>query len=288
MKYFNPQYFFFILLFSCAGTIPEQPKRSEAFNAYWYNNEAEISSYTLSQARYGELHEGQAVMVFVTEPFSQNKLVKPDHSTDQDVPVLKLNLTKKFNTGIYPYSIMTSTFLPISGNENSMKVTCSSQEWCGHTFTQLENKSKYEVTSHSYFESEGEQSFSVKEALLEDDLWSKIRLSGTIPEGKVKMIPSFSYVRLMHQELKAYDCEISKTDSSILMSYPALDRTLSITYEQTFPFKILGWKETYVSGFGEKKERLTTTATIMKTIKSTYWQKHFNKDGYLREQLDLK
>lgn len=288
MKHLKPYYAFFILLFSCAGTVPEQPKRSNEFNAYWYNNEAEISSYTLSQARYGELHEGEAVLVFVTEPFSANKLVKPDSATAEDVPVLKLNLMKKFNTGIYPYSIMTSIFTPISGKQNSMKITASSQEWCGHTFTQLENRGNYQITSHSYFESEGEQKFKVPTALLEDDIWSKIRLSGTIPEGKVKMIPSFSYIRLMHKELKAYDCHITATDSSVSLSYPELGRTLSIAHEQTFPYKILGWKETYLSGFGQEKVLLTTTASLMKTIKSTYWEKHFNKNSHLRNQLDLK
>ncbi|MGB2691994.1 MAG: septum formation inhibitor Maf, partial [Thermodesulfobacteriota bacterium] len=43
---------------------------SEEFKAYWYDGKAEITSYKLEQARYGELHEGYAVMVFVTEDFS--------------------------------------------------------------------------------------------------------------------------------------------------------------------------------------------------------------------------
>ena len=288
MIYLNPQHTIFILLFSCAGTIPKQPKPSQEFTTYWYNNEAEISSYSLTQARYGELHKGEAVLVFVTEPFSEKKFVKSDNPTVNDIPVLKLNLTKKFNTGIYPYSIMTSVFTSITDEQNALKITCSSQEWCGHTFTQLENKGNYHITSHSYFETEGEQKFSLQKTFLEDDVWSKIRLSNQLPEGKVKMIPSFSYIRLMHKELKAYLCEITKTDSSITLSYPELDRTLSISYEQTFPFKILGWEETYSSGFGQKQQLLTTTAHLMKTIKSAYWEKHNNEDSYLREELKLK
>jgi hypothetical protein len=40
------------------------------FEKYWFNGEAELSSFQLTQARYGELREGKAVMIFVTEPFS--------------------------------------------------------------------------------------------------------------------------------------------------------------------------------------------------------------------------
>ena len=92
----------------------------------------------------------------------------------------------------------------------------------------------------------------------------------------------------MHRTLKAYDCEVTKTDSSVSLFYPALDRTLTIAHESTFPFKILSWNETYVSGFGTKKEKLTTSGTLKKTIKSAYWEKHFNANSHLRDELDLK
>jgi len=114
---------------------------------YWYAGEAEITSYKLTQARYGEIHSGHAVLIFVTEPFSTKTWTKADQPTATDVSVMKLNFTKKFNTGIYPYSMMTSTFLPVDGAVNSLKITSSSQEWCGHTYMEMKNKSKYEFKS---------------------------------------------------------------------------------------------------------------------------------------------
>ncbi|MGB3364388.1 MAG: hypothetical protein WBB48_06385, partial [Thermodesulfobacteriota bacterium] len=115
---------------------------SEEFKAYWYDGKAEITSYKLEQARYGELHEGYAVMVFVTEDFSKTKQVKldnPQNANGDDVKVLKLNRIKKFDTGIYRYSMMDSVFTPVYIGEhpNTLKITSSSQEWCGNTFTQL-------------------------------------------------------------------------------------------------------------------------------------------------------
>ncbi|MDP7238046.1 MAG: hypothetical protein QGI34_15090, partial [Candidatus Latescibacteria bacterium] len=41
-----------------------------SFGDYWYQGKAEITSYTLKQARYGEIHDGHVVLIFVTEDFS--------------------------------------------------------------------------------------------------------------------------------------------------------------------------------------------------------------------------
>ncbi len=102
----------------------------EAFGNYWYQGKAEITSYRLNQARYGEIHNGHAVLIFVTEDFSKSKQVKldiPEYVPDDRLKVLKLNYVKKFDTGIYPYSIMTSIFTPVDINNfpNSLKLTMS-------------------------------------------------------------------------------------------------------------------------------------------------------------------
>ncbi|MFT6936178.1 MAG: hypothetical protein ACJA1N_000473 [Saprospiraceae bacterium] len=261
---------------------------------YWYNGEAEISSYELSQARYGEMHEGKAVLIFVTEHFSPKSGTKADNPKKDAIPVLKLNATKKFNTGIYPYSMMNSTFFPFENGEHSIKITNTSQEWCGHTFMELENKSKFKVSLESYFEGESFENKTLAKANLEDDIWSKIRLNPTdLPTGKMEMIPSFFYLRLRHTELKAYEvtATLSKIDAEISqysINYPTLNRTLNIQFETAFPYKILGWDETYKSGFGENTATLTTTAKRIKTIKSDYWNKHNNSDKPLRKELGLE
>ena len=72
------------------------------FNAYWYDDKAEIRTYNLSQSRYGEMHQGTATVIFVAQPFSKKKGVKPDSpkNSKDHVQVLKMNLLKKFGTGI--------------------------------------------------------------------------------------------------------------------------------------------------------------------------------------------
>jgi len=116
---------------------------SEEFKKYWYAGEAEITSYKLEQARYGEIREGSAVLIYVTEPFHNQKQVKADGNNQDNIPVLKLNSTKKYLTGIYPYSIMNSTFYPVNDDSHAIKVSFSSQEWCGHVYAQLNNRADF-------------------------------------------------------------------------------------------------------------------------------------------------
>ncbi len=265
---------------------------SEEFKEYWYAGKAEITSYQLSQARYNELKEGTAVLIYVTEPFLPNKQVKAEKQNKSAIPVLKLNSTKKFLTGIYPYSIMSSSFYPVHNNMHALKVSFSAQEWCGHVYTQINNREKFEVMSHSYFENDADQNLTLNKNVLENELWNKIRIDpSTLPIGELHIIPSIEYTRLSHKPLKAYKAitsiEKKGNRSFYSLNYPELERKLTIEFKTNFPYTIEGWVETYSSGYGGKKKVLTSTAKKLKTIKSPYWSKHNNADKHLRDSLKL-
>lgn len=278
---------------SAAGAIASVDQKK--FNDYWYAGEAELTSYELQQARYGEIHEGHAVLVFVTEPFSASKQVKldyPSRAGADNVSVLKLNFTKKFLTGIYPYSMMQSTFTPVSYDKypNTFKVTTSSQEWCGHTYLQLNlNKNNYALTGFSYFESEGDIQQKLDKAFLEDEIWNKIRINpASLPTGNIDMLPGTFYLRLKHvaagvlkvnASLEAVSDGDFSADPHARYSLDYGTRKLAIFFEKDFPHRILGWEESY--------NGLTTTARMKKSIKSPYWQKNNNSDRALRKELGL-
>ncbi|MCF7568116.1 septum formation inhibitor Maf [Sabulilitoribacter arenilitoris] len=260
----------------------------QAFKDYWYAGKAEITSYKLEQARYGEIRNGKAVLIYVTEDFLPNKQVKADNQNPNNISVLKLNATKKFNTGLYPYSVMQSTFYPVSNNQHAIKVTSSMQEWCGHVYAQLNNRDKFEVSAFSYFESEGDQNFKLEKAILENELWTQLRINPkSLPTGNIKIIPSLEYSRLKHVKLKAYNAKATLSNDTFSIDYPGLNRTLAIKFNPNFPYDIESWEETFKSGFGKNAKTLTTKATKLKTIKSAYWGKNSNGDEVLRDTLQL-
>ena len=275
-----------ILLFvSCneSPTISKEPGND--FKAYWYSGKAEISSYELKQNRYNQTRNGKSVLVFVTEPFKPNKQVKADGSDASNVNVLKLNSTKKFLTGIYPYSIMNSSFYPVTDDQNAIKLTTTVQEWCGHVFAQLNNRSEFEIKSYSYFEKEGDQSFKMKKVPLEAEVWNKIRINpSNLGTGQFEMLPSFEYLRLKHKEIKPYKVTGAITSKKGMMTYsleyPELARRLSITFQNEFPYIIESWIEKSADGYGAQAKRINT-------IKSAYWGENSNGDEKKREKLGL-
>ena len=164
----------------------EVRKINQQFKEYWFAGEAEITSYQLSQERYGEIHQGSAVTIFVTEDFLPKEQVKANESLETNIPVLKLNLVKKFNTGIYPYSIMTSVFNPINVKSHAIKISNSVQEWCGQVYMQLNNRKDFEIVSHSYFQGEADQKIDLDKTWLEDELWNILRVNpAELPTGEL-------------------------------------------------------------------------------------------------------
>lgn len=267
---------------------------TEAFKNYWYNGLAEINSYQLSQSRYGEVREGEAVLIFVTEDFSKKNQVKLDGqptSGDSKISVLKMNFTKNFITGIYPYTMMLSVFTPTSNNQYpaTLKLTMSSQEWCGQVFAQMNWKgNKYVLQSNSYFEKEGDEQKTLPSVLTEDELWNRIRLGPeAMPIGKVDLLPGLFYSRLLHTKLLPQEVQVLKetrSDSYVyIIQFVEPKRKLSIEFENTFPYKILSWEEQFV----ERGKEVKTKATLKKTIRLDYWTKNRNEFIYLRDSLGL-
>ncbi len=279
-----------INLLSCQETTKNKPKLIELntdFKNYWYQGKAEISTYQLSQNRYGELRNGTATLIYVTEDFLPKKQVKADNTSPNNIPVLKLNSVKKFTTGVYPYSIMQSSFFPLKGEKkHALKTTASIQEWCGQTFMQLNNKKNFEIDIKSYFASEGDQKLSLQKNILENELWNLIRMHGDkhLPEGEINCIPSFEFLRLKHKKAQSYKATASlkKEDSLNIftLTYPELKRTLKISFQHLFPYIIENWSEEITPHQPTIAKRITTKLL-------PYWNQNSNKFTHLRSELGL-
>ncbi|MBC8451167.1 MAG: hypothetical protein H8D72_00505 [Planctomycetes bacterium] len=195
--------------------------------------------------------------------------------------------------------MMSSVFTPIDVKKapRTIKVTTTSQEWCGHTFEQLnQTPSGYHLELRSYFESEGDQDVDLKGIVLEDGLWNLIRLDPTaLPTGKLRLLPGAMYRRLRHIEAEpqAVVATLASDPSDAAfqlysLTYPDLERSLTIRFQQAFPHQIESWEETYVSGFGPSARRLTTRAVANKRMMLDYWNRHDVADLGLRDELGLR
>ena len=257
---------------------------SEQFKAHWFDGYAEISSYALSQSRYGENREGSVVLIYVTEDFLKKEQVKANQKSKETVPVLKLNRTKKFLTGIYPYSIMNSSFSQLRSPQAIIKNNTSIQEWCGQSYLQMNNKEAgLNIVSHSYFEGEADQKFTIEHNLTEDELWNLIRLRPhLLPQGKLMMIPSLESSRMNHKKIEAYPAnasvEVNEKYTIYTIAYPLLKRYLSIKFLTAFPHTIEGWVEQTIKNGKE----FTSTAKRIHTERRKYWNENNNASEKLR------
>ncbi len=271
--------------------LPDQ----EAFSDYWYQGLAELNVFDLEQVRYGELRRGDAVMIFVTEDISRKERVKLDHpedAGDKGVHVMKLNFTREFPTGIYAYRTMQSVFTPVHrGNEGpTLKVSTSSQEWCGHVYMDLQwEGGQYKADVSSYFEGESVEQAALGEAWAEDEVWNLIRLNPEeLPLGNFRAIPSNLDIRLRHIALESYDAagsvEAGEPGMKIYtLRYPGMGRELRIYFEENFPFRITEWSEKMANA----DESLVTRAVLRKQLMSDYWRLNRESDAPKRLELGL-
>ena len=192
------------------------PEFGDAFWKYWGDGRAELAGYEFETPRYGSVRKGTAVVIFVTETFSNSLRVKADpgkHPKSDEYPVMKLNLIQDFATGIYDYNLMTSAFTALTSVNDRpagavTKVAFSAQEWCGVAYSQLLFDAKRaRFTAHSYFDGEADQVATLAvplDAVSEDALltWARgFAYPAVKPGGNVTapLVRSLRESRLTHR-----------------------------------------------------------------------------------------
>jgi len=269
---------------------PATQTRPDGWDDYWYSGLAEVNSYSVQQERYGELRNASAVLIFVTEDFLPETQVKDDGKPSKEtaISVFKQNRVEKFTTGIYDYSLMLSTFTPVSYNEhpNTLKSTFSSQDWCGHVWQQTNRRgAKFQVETRSYFQTEADMRTALNADFLEDELVSRVRVDpASLPSGKTKLVPAAKFSRLRHVEPAAEDATVSFGPSGnglvLQIDYPRLDRHVIYRFAEAFPHKLLGWAETY-------KGNTLSEGTLDKSIRTAYWGQNSTQYDGLRDTLGI-
>lgn len=269
---------------------------AQDFDSWWHDGKAEMDGYVLSISRYGQTRSGYAVMVFVTEPFSKSKRVKVNDyrkNPSDVVDVLKLNLVRDFQTGIYDYNTMVSTFVR-SSDLTPVKLTFSSQEWCGQVYEELLfDPDRIRGNYFSYFEDEsGPVDLARPEGgVTEDNLFILLRgLRGDYLEPgqskRVDYLPGVLYSRLSHHGLAWTKATIARAENAREVAVPAgtfevFDYTVTIdggrtgtfAIEAAYPHRVVEWSlDPDISGQLTGSKRLE------------YWKLHGEGDeSYLKD-----
>jgi hypothetical protein len=240
---------------------------ADEFWAHWGDGKAELDGYALTQPRYGQPRQGTAVMIFVTEDFVESTRVKAEreHPKSDVHPVMKLNFVRDFQTGIYDYNVMTSTFVRPEAGWPLDKTSFSSQEWCGHVFMQwIPRAGQLEGVVHSYFDGEeGRPTLPLpNDGVLEEQVpilvrglrgaWLKPGESRTLP-----FLPSQLHARLQHRPAAWGQATITRAPApvkvaSVLGEVEADRYTVAVrggetttwTVEAAAPHHILAWQST--------------------------------------------
>lgn len=266
---------------------------NERYDLSYFSGKAEVSTYNLGKARYNNIHPGESVLIFVTEPFLTKEQVKADNpSENNSVSVLKMNRLDRFTTGIYDYSIFTSVFTPTNKFDPTfpLKITMSSQDWCGLSFMQVNNKNGFDYMLRSYFESEGDTTTHLNYSYLEDNIFNIARIDTTLlPIGEFDIVPSMSYLRLAHIELKSYKAKgsLAILENQVVYVYdiPELKREVRIFMNPENHFQIVRWEETYPTVFDGKLRK--SVYTLKSSRRIPYWELNESGDVHWRDSLKI-
>jgi hypothetical protein len=202
-----------------AGTGPPgSPRPASAagprvFEPHWQDGRAELDGYRYTVIRYGEERLGQAVLVYVTEPFSASRYVKadrPDRDPADTFEALKLNLVRDFQTGIYDYNSMVSVFAR-SADFSLVKVSFACTEWCGSVYEEtIFEPHRIADRVRSYFEGESaDRTLPRKKGGVEEDqlfiLLRGLRGQDFLEPGERRTVPFLAspfFRRLGHRETR--------------------------------------------------------------------------------------
>ena len=294
---------------STAGAVAPAP--DPAFGAYWHDGKAELDGYRYTVTRYGQRRRGQCVAVYVTEPFSRTKRVKVDDAArnpKDTFDVLKLNLVRDFQTGIYDYNTMTSLFVRTEDLE-PVKVSFTSTEWCGNVYEELLiNPGLVSQKLSSYFEDESaaREERRPHGGMLEEELFVKLRgLRGEyLAAGETRTVPFLPGAfrrRLTHKPLAWTDARIERSRAARTVAVPAgMFRAILYTVkisngaegvffvEAAYPHRVVRWEWTQIAGSGRWAADSNDSGELTGSERLRYWELHGEGDERYLARLGLK
>ncbi len=287
-----------------AASSPADPE----FGSWWHDGKAELDGYRYTVQRYGHSRTGRAVAIYVTEPFSRARHVKLDDSarTPADaVEVLKLNLVRDFQTGIYDYHTMLSLFATAQ-DFSPLKLAFTSSEWCGQVSEEV-HASGRGLLQHvsSYFAGESVQQPLPLPAggVQEDALFILLRgLRGPfLGPGETRTLPFLSspfHRRLTHRPAVWGRVAIERLPGTARVAVPAGlfecdvyrvrpddGRSAWFEIEHAYPHRIVRWR--WAAAADGRALEGADGAELTGSVRLDYWRTHAPGDELLLARIGL-
>ena len=300
------------LLMGCSSLPSSSPSiapsvASESVWSHWGDGKAEVNGYAIQSPRYGQDRPGEAVLVFVTETLTHSKRVKTDGNQADTLPVMKLNAIHDFQTGMYDYNLMTSTFVPLNGETPRgipTKISFSMQEWCGNTYAEATTVHQYgepvtaiRLQSHNYMDGQGGTTMNlplrqhgistdalpilvrgIAGQLLEPGETQPVNLLPRMADSHMNQVP-WSWQKAVFSRsstTKKTRVPAGEYETFSMTVKPATGTTVTYLVDTNPPHRIIGWE----TDNGEK-------ASLTGSIRTKYWNRQAAEHAILRSDLGL-
>lgn len=246
------------------GSGPAAPN-AFAGSGLWDDGRAEISAYEATVKRYGIPRAFTAYLIVVKEDLSRKQLVKadPGHDPRDLFTVLKLNQVIDYQTGIYSYSQMASSFYDRSSMD-LVKFSLTSSEWCGNSYKEYTRRDgRAALHVHTYWDGQADATYDLpvgEDVVFHDQMLLWIR---SLPQSpgtarSLRLVPSQIESKGPRPELRpaSLRAETEETIDTPAGSFKAMRWDLrtepgapgrdggavdSYWLDRDFPHVLLGW-----------------------------------------------
>jgi hypothetical protein len=284
------------------GTRPDQAAVGE-FEAHWYDGQAEVNGYRWRGARYGEPRTGEAVAIFVTEPLGAAEHVKverPEQYRGEVLTVLKLNLVRDFQTGLYDYDTMVSAFARVE-DFAPLRLSFTGTEWCGNVYEVLDVRPEgIELEIASYFQGESaRRTLSAKPGGIVGDqlfVWLRGLRGHVLAPGETRKLPYLTDPferRLRHGEASWGELALTREPAPGIVKVPAGTfeaiayrttasdgRSGTVQIEAAYPHRLLAW-------WWARGGEVLDSGELTGSRRMKYWELHAEGQEALRAELGL-
>ncbi len=240
---------------------------------YWVNKATEVSTYTLSQSRYGQKREGYAVLTTSVDRLDSRTGLATEKDNEWGVEVLKTSLVKQHTTGVMDNTISSSCYTPLDNGASSFanKLVSSVHNWQSTWLTQFNLKgNRFSVQTFGHEKPLGDKSYELPAVFLLDEVFAIIRINPQLlPTGKFQAVPFLEqcYFNQLDADLEPFESLLNELPDEGVTEYilKSGKYIFKVVFQTEFPHQIESWTEFEVD---QKGIPITSSVTRAKRLRT--------------------